>query len=322
MKIERPEFNLEVVKRFLHLPDARPNRVQVEITNRCNLNCSMCPRDDYGLPEKDMPFSFFREIMSRLEGVDLILPVGWGESFFHPEFDKIVDHLKERGHTVKVTTNGLLLKDKRLFETALKIDYLSFSLDEMGGSGKGHTNAPVVESIRRLVDARNKRGLNRPFIALQPVLFKGNKDILDIIRLASELGADRVNIVRPYTKFDKTLSPSWDERVKVYEDAEVLGKRLGVRVDAFEYATFTGLKRFLWKHFKWIFRVNSWCPRLYDFAYVTLDGKVTPCCALPRYVVGDLMEQSLGEIWRGEKMNEFRKNHKVICAECEVLKVK
>ena len=46
------------------------------------------------------------------------------------------------------------------------------------------------------------------------------------------------------------------------------------------------------------------------------QGKVTPCCALPRYEVGDLAE-GLQEIWRGKAMRDFRENQDSICGTCD-----
>jgi MoaA/NifB/PqqE/SkfB family radical SAM enzyme len=321
MKIESPQANFELIQRFLHRPARRPNRIQVEITNRCNLDCPMCPRISYGLPIKDMDFEVFRKIMARLKEAELIIPVGWGESFVHPDFGKIIDSLLVDCHKIKIATNGLLLDDPRQRAIALKVDYLTFSFEFHGDTGgQGHSNERIIHNIRSIVAARGKG--RKPYICLQTVLLKENKEIPGIIKLANDLGVDRVNIVRPYLKFEKDMGLAWPQRKVIYLEAEKLGKKLGLRVDMFEYASFAGMKRFFWKHLKEIFRVNSWCPRLYDFVYVTIGGKVTPCCALPRHIVGDLMQQSITEIWHGEKMNEFRKNHIAICKDCDVFKVK
>jgi len=322
MKIENPKLNLEVIKRFLHIPARSPDRIQIEVTNKCNLDCKMCPKNNFNLPIENMDIDFFKKIVDKLENVNLILPVGWGESFVHPKLNEIVDYLKLNKHEVKVTTNGLLLNNEKNMDTALKMDYLTFSLDEIEGSDTGHQSTKIIENIKKIISIRLEKGLKKPFLALQSVLYKENKDVHKVIELAADLKVDRVNIIRPYTKFNKELSMCWKERKDIYKKAEKLGRKLGIRVDIFEYATFNGIKRTLWKYFKWIFRINSWCPRLYDFCYVTMDGKVTPCCDLPHHIIGDLKEQTIEDIWKSEKMKSFRKNHKNICHDCHVLKVK
>lgn len=321
MRIEAPQFNLEVFKRFLHIPAARPDRVQVEVTNKCNLDCKMCPRNDYKLPFENMSFDFFKKIMAKLDKVDLILPVGWGESFVHPDIEKIIGYLKENGHTVKITTNGLLLNDKRLRAAALKLDCLTFSIELASDANNyGHHNAEIASNIKQLIA---ERGSNKtPYVCVQTVISENADNIKKIIGLAKEVNADRVNLVRPYVKFHKNFALEWDKRKKIYKEAEKLAKKIDIRVDMFEYASFSGIKRMLWQNLKGIFRINKWCPRLYDFAYVTIDGKVTPCCALPRFIIGDLMQQSIEEIWNSKQMQHFRENHIDICRDCDVFKIK
>jgi len=321
MKVESPKFNLEILKRFLHISNKKIRRLNIEVTNKCNLNCEMCPRDYYKLPEENMEFSDFKKIIDKMGDLELVLPIGWGESFLHPDIDKMIDYLREKKYDIKITTNGLLLNNKKLIDSALKVDYLSFSLDEIRGKNHGNSKK-VIRNIRRIILERNKLGLKKPYIALQAVMYKGNKDILKIIEIGAKLKVDRINLLRAFTQFDNSLGMSWEERKRIYKNTERLGKKLGVRVDMLEYASFSGLKRFLWKNFKWMFRLNKWCPRLYDYVYVTIDGKVTPCCALPRMIVGDLNKESLDEIWRGKKMNEFRRNHEKICRNCTAAKIK
>jgi MoaA/NifB/PqqE/SkfB family radical SAM enzyme len=286
----------------------------------------MCPIDDFGLPRVNMEFEFFKEIINKINYVRFIVPNGWGEPFIHPDFENIVDLLKKNGHKIKLTTNGLLLNNQKAIDTAMKIDYLAFSVDEMnrGKSENGHVcdNQIVTNKIRQIIEIRNLRGLKKPYITIQQVIYKGNDDTSNIIELASKLKVDRVNVIRPFVKFNKNLAQTWKERLKVYRSAEKLGKKLNIRIDMFEYAFFGGYKRFLWKHFKWLLGFNNWCPRLYDFLYITMNGKVTPCCELPRYIVGDLETQSLEEIWNGKEMKVYRKNHKEICKDCHIYKIK
>ena len=42
---------------------------------------------------------------------------------------------------------------------------------------------------------------------------------------------------------------------------------------------------------------------------ITNNGKVVPCCfdKEAKYVLGDLNENSISEIWFGDKYNEFRR---------------
>ena len=325
MEIIYPKINFEYLKRIFYIINKSPNQVQIEITNRCNLNCNMCPTNDFKLPLTDMKYEYFKELVEKIKGIEFVLPNGWGEPFIHPDFNKIVDLLKTNGHKIKLTTNGTLINSKKTFDTAMKIDYLAFSLDKTinDQSNIGHNiNYNFQDDLIKEIIRRKKiNGLKKPYLTLQQVIFKDNTSTNDIIFKAFELGVDRVNVTRPYTFFNKSLAMPWKDRLKIYKSAESAGKKMNIRVDMFEYAFFSNYKRFLYKNFKKIFRFNRRCPRLYDFLFITIDGKVTPCCELPRYVVGDLNYQSINSIWNSYNMKNFRKNHRKICEGCDIYKI-
>ena len=57
---------LEFLRRFLYLVPTYPRQIQVEITNRCDLKCRMCPRETYSLPDEDFPRENFFKIVDEL----------------------------------------------------------------------------------------------------------------------------------------------------------------------------------------------------------------------------------------------------------------
>lgn len=323
VKVETPRLGFELFRRLFHLPQKMPRKIQIEITNRCNLNCEICPRKKFNLPNNDIDIIVFEQILTKLKNVEVILPVGWGESFLHKDFDFIVNTIKLNGFLIKLPTNGIVINNKQAIDTALKIDFLTFSIDELHNNENKEFDEDfeVFNTIELLIRERNRRNSRTPYITVQSVLHKSNNKIFDIIRKAKSIEVDRINIVRPNV-YDSIYTPNWNNRKNIYKKAELLSKQLKIRVDMFEYALFTGIKRWFWKYFKGLFRINSWCPRLSDFLYVTIDGKVTPCCYLPRYIVGDLMTQSLNDIWHGNSMARFRQEHKQICQNCQILKIK
>ena len=68
-------------------------------------------------------------------------------------------------------------------------------------------------------------------------------------------------------------------------------------------------------------RKPALCGYLNKNLFIGSNGDVVICCIdyNHKYVAGNIQEQSLEEIWNGEKMNEFRKNHIGfdICINCE-----
>jgi len=127
----------EILGRLLYaLPDY-PSQAQIEITNRCNLTCEMCPRDHFNLSREDMPFDTFKEIVDRLGEVKLLTLTGWGEPLVHPQLFEMITHCKQKGYTVKLTTNGTLLTPEMQQKVRNSgLDEITISLDSVKSVNK------------------------------------------------------------------------------------------------------------------------------------------------------------------------------------------
>ena len=54
----------ETLGRLFYIIPDYPCQAQIEITNRCNLTCAMCPRDHFKVLKEDMPLETFKMIIS------------------------------------------------------------------------------------------------------------------------------------------------------------------------------------------------------------------------------------------------------------------
>ena len=60
-----------ILGRTFYIIPEQPERIQIEITNRCNYTCGMCPRESFQLPESDISPDLFRLIIDRItQGAD------------------------------------------------------------------------------------------------------------------------------------------------------------------------------------------------------------------------------------------------------------
>ena len=110
-----------------------PNRITIELTNRCNLECTFCPRHLVNVNLGNMEWGMFKKI---IDEAALYLPVTIvlffrGESLVHPDLCKMIKYAKNKGiGPVQLASNGFLLDDRisdGLIEAGL--DFISFSLD-------------------------------------------------------------------------------------------------------------------------------------------------------------------------------------------------
>ena len=76
---------------------SRPKQVQIEVTNRCNMDCHMCPREDLAIELEHMDWDKFVKVVDQLKFKEDITLTGWGEPFLHPRIFDMVEYCKERG---------------------------------------------------------------------------------------------------------------------------------------------------------------------------------------------------------------------------------
>jgi len=309
----------EAWRRIFFLPPALPSQIQIEVTNRCNLNCRMCPRDALGVLKEDMPFELFKQVVDRIEGVKLVTLTGWGEPFIHPDLFNMIQYSKGKGLQVKLTTNGTLVDElvqKKIVDSGF--DSITFSLEDIRGkSGEGHREAKAIENLRGLLRLRKA---HRPEIVIQVTIHQGKEeDLYELISLGAEIGADRINLSRLDLRFDPSLRrPSQKAEEALFKEAERLGREKGIEVDFVPYAVSQGIERVAYRILrKFLHRSGRYCLRLYDYLYINLRGEVTPCCSLPLYSAGNILNEDLKSIWEGEQLKEFRNVYKRICGACD-----
>ena len=89
------------------------SQITLPVTDRCNLNCVMCPRHTASdLQEKDMPKDIFSAVVEVAPTVTQIFTQCFGEPLLNPDIFEIVKTLKNRmpaDGEVGFSTNGTLL---------------------------------------------------------------------------------------------------------------------------------------------------------------------------------------------------------------------
>jgi MoaA/NifB/PqqE/SkfB family radical SAM enzyme len=288
--------------------------IYLEPTNICNFRCLYCPES----------FSDFKERtggLSRLDAAgfaavsDQILALGrlkvlhfymMGEPFVNKALPDFIAAAKERqiADRISVTTNATLLDAKtidRILDS--RLDYLRVSIyGATQESFAQRTASPfklarIVSNIAALRSRRDERGLDGPFLYVKMIdtgVTEENALFLDTFRPI----ADEVAI----------------EPVMNWNDPEE-GNLAQVSRDVM-------LANPYFRHVK----------RTCAFPFYTLvihsDLRVSVCCVdwAKQAVVGDLKTETLADIWRGERLHDFRLTHLrgerralAACAQCTYL---
>jgi len=317
---------------FDHIADQRgpvaesePVCLYLETTNRCNLLCTTCPRTFEALdPPGDMSWKLFTRIVDQFPRIARVVLHGVGEPMMVRSLPRMIRYLKDRGTYVLFNTNGTLLtarKGRELIEAGL--DELRLSLDAAEPEAFKLVRGRDMFA-RILRNIRNFRALQRELGAATPRLslwLTGLKETLDqlcgFVRLAHDFGIPEVYLQRlVYFAEGQGLARSQSalfagddgEESRLVGEAEALARRLGISFNA-SGATDPAAS------LKQPDDTQPWslCRRPWTFMYFTAHGRAIPCCIAPfsmrgydSFTLGDATQESLREIWNGERYQAFR----------------
>jgi len=106
-------------------------RIYIEITNKCNLNCSFCP--ELKRAPRDMSTEeFYRAASQARLFCDYIYLHLKGEPLSHSQIDKILTICNEMNFKVNITTNGTLLgKNAEMLKMHKSVRQINVSLHSM-----------------------------------------------------------------------------------------------------------------------------------------------------------------------------------------------
>jgi MoaA/NifB/PqqE/SkfB family radical SAM enzyme len=317
---------------FAHIAEARgpvaeaePVCLYLETTNRCNLLCTTCPRTFEALePPGDMSWELFTEIVDQFPNIARVVLHGVGEPMMVRALPRMIRYLKNRGTYVLFNTNGTLLsanKGRELIDSGL--DELRVSLDAaepkafalVRGRDMFHR---IVRNVRAFRAMQRDLRAETPRVSLWLTGLKETVDQLcDFVSLAREIDVGEVYLQRlVYFPEGQGLAQEQsalfaggdDAEGRAIREAERLAAELGVSFNA-SGATdpMTSLKP--------QDEAQPWslCRRPWTLMYITAHGRALPCCIAPfsmrgydGFTLGDATQQSLREIWNGERYRHFR----------------
>jgi MoaA/NifB/PqqE/SkfB family radical SAM enzyme len=190
------------------LPDIQ--KLYIEPTTACNLECRTCIRNTWGDPNQHMSMRTFQHIVDSLDALPNLKRVvftSFGEPFTQPRILDMIEAMRKRDLVVTIGTNGLLLDSKVSSELVkMGVDRVIISIDggkpETYAGVRGAMLAQVIEHMRGLNEAKRQLRSLYPAIGIEFVAMRSNVDELDdLVKMATELNVSRllVSNVLPYT---------------------------------------------------------------------------------------------------------------------------
>jgi len=286
-----------------------PSWFQLDITNKCNMKCKMCPRVSSGLNKYEMKFEDYKKIINILSvlNVDCLALTGMGEPFMHAYIFDMIKYAKESKMPVSITTNGLLLNTnlaKQIID--LDVNNIRFSVDQiqdLHSENLHEYSIDVLDNIKNIVRLRNKKSNSNVNINVNTVISLDNiNHMFSIIKWCKESGVDFVNLIKLSTRVNtiKKIPTFLEEYYFKMYHLYALCKNIELK------STYLNRKQ-------------TDCGFLKNFLFIMSNGDVSPCCHLYNYIVGNIFEQSIDEIWNGQKFAHFRENWLKICGGCNLM---
>lgn len=322
----------------------------------CNLRCVMCEehsehsvlqikRKQAGQPPRLMPFEMIERVIADAapHGLREIIPSTMGEPLLYEHFAGILDLCSRYGVKLNLTTNGTFPRlgarawAERIVPVSsdVKISWNGASQATQEAIMVGARWDKVLDNLRSFIavrDAHAASGGNRCRVTLQLTFLETNvAELADIVRLAIDLGVDRVKGHHLWAHFDEIKGLSMrrsPEAIQRWNTAV-----LAAQGAAAERPLPNG-ERILLEN---IFLLDAEasqdlapggpCPFLGQEAWVSALGRFDPCCApdAQRRTLGEfgsLHERGLMEIWNGEAYRELLATYhnRPLCLGCNMRK--
>lgn len=246
-------------------------RAYIEITNRCNCQCSFC------IPHQrkydSMTFNQFSHIVDELVPYTPFLYLHvHGEPLMHPLFDDFMTYCDEKECKIQLVTNGSLLKDHLTLLKHPSLRKLSISLHSLD-----FQPTPIQEFISTVDSVIN--------------LFKESKDQFLELRFWND------NLQGKSQKMLQHLKENYPLKECTHKNNFKIAENIFLHFD----------QEFEWPSSSKNTKPTGTCLGGKSMLGILVDGSVTPCCLDCRgeIVFGNLFSESLETILHAKEYTSF-----------------
>jgi glycosyltransferase involved in cell wall biosynthesis/MoaA/NifB/PqqE/SkfB family radical SAM enzyme len=323
----------------------------------CNLSCTMCEehspfstyiKEKLNGKHRRMPKEWLEPIFEQAKkiGVTEMIPSTMGEPLIYKHFAHFIELCYKYNIKMNLTTNGTFPRttEKTVTEwaklivpitTDVKISWNGATADTSQKVMIGIDFEQAVEHVKEFIRIRDEHFANTGYycrVTFQLTFMQNNMhELADIVKLAAQLGVDRVKGHQLWAHFDgiKHLSMKetpesilqWNEYVKQANEAqEKFRKSNGEKVILENIIP-------LQKNENKEITESYECPFLEKELWVSATGNISPCCAPDEMRktlghFGNIENTSIEEVLQSNNYQNLVKNYKKIdlCKTCNMRK--
>lgn len=334
-------------------------QISIKITNMCNLRCKMCGQwgetgYNIGKPmseiNKTLPLEVYKKMVDDVASGKPIFYIWGGEPFLYPDIMPFLGYIKEKRLIASIVTNGIRLKKNAKELVEMGLDGLMVSLDgprevhnEIRGSETCYDT--LVEGLQEINEQKRILKKKKPYIMPLVTISRYNQDYLeDIFDIAAEINTDCLivyyswfttpEVGQAHTELmEKRLNCTpfaWKGYVgefsRVNTDSLMESvRRIKEREYPFFYMFIPNIKETdIPKYYENplnMFGYNR-CVMPWLVAELMPNGDMAFCRDYPDYIIGNITQESIVDIFNSERAKKFRNLLKEegglfpICARC------
>ena len=300
-------YHVSRVSDWLHGKNIYPIYMEVSPMGACNHRCAFCGLDFMGYRKRALDTKRLKEIISELAelGLKSIMYAGEGEPLLHGDIVDIILHTRESGIDVALTTNGVLLDQKKADRILGALEWIKVSCNAGTPSTYARIHGTKERDFGRLMDnlsmavQTKKANRHSSVLGMQILLLPENEhEVIRLAEKAREIGLDYL-VVKPYSQHPQSITSTYkDIRYSGYES-------LAEKLAALNTNSFNVIVRLRTMR-QWDEKKKEYhkCHALPFWSYLDAGGNVWGCSVYmedERFRYGNIYEQSFQKIWEGEK---------------------
>lgn len=284
-----------------------PIYAEISPAGTCNHRCIYCALDFMEYQTRFLDSRVLKERLSEMAscGLKSIMYAGEGEPLLHKEIVDIINHTKQTGIDVAITTNGVLFREDIIESTLENITWIKVSIN--GGTketyAKIHKTNPesferVISNMSYAAKIKRERGY-KCTLGMQLILLPENSEEIKLLaQRAKDIGMDYL-VIKPYSQHPSSRTNKYKE-IK-YSDYFYLSDEL----NSFKDDKFSVIFRMNTME-KWDEKKRNYrhCLALPFWSYIDAGGTVWGCSIYlndENFSYGNIYKNSFREIWEGEK---------------------
>ena len=333
-------------------------QVDIKITNLCDLRCEMCAQwgktgYNFDRPHDELvetvPLEVYQRVVDELAARRPSYYLWGGEPFLYPDLMPLLAHMKKRSAIISIASNGTRVKKHAEQLVRMGVDNILFSLD---GPAELHdrirrvpgTFQKLTDTVREINRWKRALGTPKPYIVfLMTLTPKTLEHIVATMEIGEEIRTDFFAIYYSWFTSEKlgrahqTLMKrefgcdaiSWKGYLSDPSRFDVPRliaelRRVRSRRWTFPCLTVPDLKEDQISQYflqPWNTFGNTCCLSPWVATEIQANGDVATCRDHPDYVVGNIKDEPILNIFNNTKYRKFRRRLQTkglmpVCARC------